>query len=51
MYHMIHATDHPEAPSLMSRAYIRRPFFLRSHRSNWNSNLGSLNEEPRGSRP
>ena len=21
MYHMIHATDHPEAPSLMSRAY------------------------------
>lgn len=21
MYHMIHATDHPEAPKLMSRAY------------------------------
>ena len=21
MYHMIHATDHPEAPKLMARAY------------------------------
>lgn len=21
MYHMIHATDHPEAPNLMARAY------------------------------
>ena len=23
MYYMIHATDHPEAPKLMSRAYRR----------------------------
>ena len=23
MYHMIHATDHPEAPKLMRRAYVR----------------------------
>jgi hypothetical protein len=23
MYYMIHATDHPEAPALMSRAYAR----------------------------
>lgn len=23
MYYMIHATDHPEAPRLMSRAYQR----------------------------
>jgi hypothetical protein len=23
MYHMIHATDHPEAPKFMSRAYRR----------------------------
>jgi hypothetical protein len=22
MYHMIHATDHPEAPRLMNRAYF-----------------------------
>jgi len=22
MYHMIHATDHPEAPKLMNRAYF-----------------------------
>jgi hypothetical protein len=23
MYYMIHATDHPEAPKLMRRAYVR----------------------------
>ena len=30
MYYMIHATDHPEAPKFMSRAYRRVVYFCRA---------------------